>query len=653
MNLQSLVLENFQGIKTASFAFSGHNAAICGDNATGKTTVFNAVTWLLFDKASTGAKGFTPKTKGANGDLHNLNHSARAVFETDDGRFLTIGKTFHEVYKKKKGSPTDEFSGHTTDYFIDGIPVKEKQYTAAIADICDAEQMKILTMPHYFSETMSWDERRKLLLEVCGDISDDEILDEMPELKELLRFPGCTDRYYTVDKFRKISVPKKTAINKELAEIPSRIDEATRSIGDVPDISDSELDTEKEKLERLQERLQASYDDILSGDEGTAEITKRISEERTRLEIIKGNHAQKEAAANSEIKLRITERKSELSASETRLDGLKRFKTYKENELKILKEKRAALMNEYNAEAAKQFDESSAVCPTCGREYSKDKVSEFRERFNIVKSEKLSELNKLGKTTASKDMINDTQTEIDRTDSDIAEAEKEISRFKSDIEAFQNQTVILPPIEESGEYKECVAIIADLERKKAEKTKLRNERYIAVKNDMDAVRMRIDELNGLRLQKQAAERTKARIAELEKKERDLASEYEQIEKALYLCDEFTKKKVSSLTDKINDKFKNVRFRLFQEQINGGIKEDCEVLIPSKDGRMVPYTFANNAARINAGLEIADALSAHWNVTVPIFIDNAESVTQLADTRMQTIRLVVSEEDKILRLETEE
>lgn len=128
MKLQTLELENFQGIKQADFCFNGQSATIYGDNATGKTTVFNALTWLLFDKASTGAKGFTPKTRTANGDAHNLNHSATATFIMDDGRYTSFTKTFHEIYKKKKGSATSEFSGHTTDYFIDGVPVKEREY---------------------------------------------------------------------------------------------------------------------------------------------------------------------------------------------------------------------------------------------------------------------------------------------------------------------------------------------------------------------------------------------------------------------------------------------------------------------------------------------------------------------------------------------
>jgi hypothetical protein len=142
---------------------------------------------------------------------------------------------------------------------------------------------------------------------------------------------------------------------------------------------------------------------------------------------------------------------------------------------------------------------------------------------------------------------------------------------------------------------------------------------------------------------------KQRIEELEAAEKRLSREYEHLQHGVYLCEEFIKTKVSMLTDRINGKFESVRFRLFVEQINGGIKEDCEVMIPA-DGRMVPYTFANNAARINEGLEIIDALSRHWTTSMPVFVDNAESVTKLHPIDSQLMRLVVSETDKTLRME---
>ena len=61
---------------------------------------------------------------------------------------------------------------------------------------------------------------------------------------------------------------------------------------------------------------------------------------------------------------------------------------------------------------------------------------------------------------------------------------------------------------------------------------------------------------------------------------------------------------------------------------------------------------NNGMKINVGIDIINALSRHYGVTVPLFVDNAEGVTRLEESDTQVIRLVVSEHDKELRLEYE-
>ena len=192
MKLLNIKLQNFQGVRSAEFDFGGKSASIYGDNATGKTTVFNAFTWLLFDKASTGAKNFSPKTEGT----HDLDYVAEALIETDDGAQVDLRKVFHEVYKKKRGSQTKEFSGHTTEYYIDGVPTTATEFTSKVNSLVGTEeQMKMLTMPDYFPQTLSWQDRRKILLEVCGDVSDADVIENTPELKEagfsrMLLMPG-------------------------------------------------------------------------------------------------------------------------------------------------------------------------------------------------------------------------------------------------------------------------------------------------------------------------------------------------------------------------------------------------------------------------------------------------------------------------------
>ena len=284
MKLTYLKLENFQGIRDMSIFFDGHNASIYGDNGTGKTTVYNAITWLLFDRSSTGTKNYSPKTKNANGDEHYLDHSSEATFSQPDGTKITLKKTLKEVYKRKRGSASEEFDGHTVDYFINGVPVKEKDFTAAVNGWFggDPERAKILTSPHYFSESFPWEKRRATLVEICGDISDEDIIngtDELSDLISILTVPGNPNARYSPDEYRKIASSRKSEINKQLATIPARIDEANKAIPVTPTETESELKNKLFGYElRLSELHALSQDETAGRLREESELNRQIAE---------------------------------------------------------------------------------------------------------------------------------------------------------------------------------------------------------------------------------------------------------------------------------------------------------------------------------------------------------------------------------------
>lgn len=282
-----------------------------------------------------------------------------------------------------------------------------------------------------------------------------------------------------------------------------------------------------------------------------------------------------------------------------------------------------------------------------------DKVSKMREDFNLNKSRCFEDINRRGKNEASKSAIAAIDAEIAALQAEKIEAESKAEKAKARAEELTGQRIIPVPFEQTEIYTTLTAQIGDIQAKIADEGKCIAEAVSAVDAKIRVTSDAIREEQDKRMQLTMAENQRRRIGELEKQEQLLASEYEELEKGLYLCDLFTKAKVATLTERINGKFKNVSFRLFQEQLNGGLKEDCEVMIPRDDGVMVPFSFANNAARINAGLEIINTLSEHWGIHMPVFIDNAESVTHLIGTDTQIIRLVVSEADKKLRLEVDE
>lgn len=658
MKLLTLRLENFQGLKSEEFNFNGKSASIYGDNATGKTTVFNAITWLLFGKASTGAKNYTPKTKGPDGDLHYLDHAAEATFKLNDGRIITLRKVFHEVYKKKRGSATEEFDGHTIDFYIDGVPTKEKEYEATMLSLCggSTEKMKMLTMPNYFPEEMSWDARRKILLEICGDVSDEDVINSTPELKDLpnyLLMPGTIDQYYTVDEYKKIASAKKTEINKQLQEIPGRIDEAQRAIPDITGLDPKVIDQKIQELNKQKSDIEMEKVQALSGDLTTMVIRKQISEANTRLAEARAAYAAKTSSLNEGTYAAINSLKRDQITVTNRIQDAKADLERTQRTIERLKSHRESLINDYMAIQKETWDESKETCPTCHRPLPEEEIQKLREAFNLQKSRRLEQINLQGQRECSKEMIAELEEKANALREQIRKDEQLIEDYELQLKALQSQLKTPAPFESTEEYAQMMAEIARL--REEENSKNGQAEAIAAKytEKIQALNEQIREQEQLKTKIFIAESQKERIAELTAREKELSRQYEELERGIYLCEVFTKTKVKLLDDKINSKFKTVRFRLFQEQLNGGIKDDCEVMIPTEDGRMVPFTFANNAARINAGLEIIDTLSKHWNLAMPVFIDNAESVTRLLKMDTQVIRLVVSEPDKKLRLKVDE
>lgn len=650
MKIKSLRLENFQGIARAEFDFDGLSASIYGDNATGKTTIFNAVTWLLFDKASTGAKNFTPKTKGPGGDLHNLDHSAEAAFIMPSGEIAIFKKVYHEVWKKKRGSSTEEFDGHTVDFFIDGVPVKEKQYTGTLQNYCGGiERMKILTMPDYFSEVMPWDERRKILIELCGDVTDADVIrssEELAELDTLLRKPGAGGQSYSVEEYKKIAAARKSEINKQLQALPGRIDEAQRAIPE----SSSSVEDLKIELHNAVEETGACrrYIDGIRLRAGNATKTA-LADARAELAQAKADYIKRTADAAAGAQEALRGINGEIREAVIRADDARADAERLRRNIERMTDLRESILQEYRDAAAETFDEARTICPTCGQPLPRQRVDELRADFNQRRSERLAAINARGKKEASKDMIASMEAEVRKLEATAAASDEDAEAAREKLKEAEAGIESFPPFEDTAEFKALQVRITAYEMAASAEDQGKAGEMEEANRRLEACLTKENDIRGQIVQMEAAERQRTRVAELEADEKRLGAEYESLDRGVWLCDEFTKAKVKMLTSRIDSKFSNVRFRLFQEQLNGGVKDDCEVLIPGDGGRMVPYAFANNAARINAGLEIIGVLADHWEMEMPVFIDNAESVTHLARAWTQTIRLVVSEQDKQLRL----
>ena len=660
MKLIRMALENFKGIKKAEFNFGGFDANIYGANGTGKTTVFDAFTWLLFGKASEERANFSPKTITAEGAAHNLDHNVECDIEID-GTTTTFKRVYHEVYKKTRGYAEAVLSGHTTDYYINGVPKKEKEYQKFWAEVFDSdEEVKLLTMPAYFAEQLHWEKRRSILLEICGNISDLAIMDTDTELKELSALIGSN----SVDEYKKIIKAQKTTINKKLELIPARIDEATKAIPDkLPTDSKEALEQAAANLRKAISEAEAERASIIAGDDKEAHTRTEIAELNATLAEAKAEYAEKQRAADDAALCRVQEIQKLLADAEGCLSKYTRTLEQAKQYVADIESKRNDIMAAHKAKQAEKahaevelFDESSTVCDKCGQALPADKVLDLKALFNERKSNRLSELTaemndlvERGRNEASKEMLADAKAEVEEYERKINGTLETISAIKSDLDYAQitANTEKMPPFETTDEYKQLAAKIEALKNSKHEapNTQTIDDKLTDLRIDEETTMASIAALETEAVQK-------ARIAELEQEEKELGKQFEEAERALYLCEKFTRVKAALLNDKINEHFSTVKFQLFKQNItNDGIDDICDVLVPTSTGAFVPFSDANKAARLNAGIEIIGVLGEYYGVELPIFVDNAESVTHIVSTKGQLIRLVVSESDRELRLET--
>ncbi|WP_201319094.1 AAA family ATPase [Paenibacillus sp. EPM92] len=649
IELISLALRNFKGIRDFKLETDGKNVRVYGDNAAGKTTIFDSFTWLTFDKDSQNKKDFAIKTLDAGGvPLHNLEHEVEGVLLID-GKRRTLRKVFTEKWTRKRGSTTSEFTGHETAYFIDGVPVKKSEYTEFVDSIMNEEIFKLLTNPSYFNEQLDWKNRRKTLLDVAGDISDSDVIAGKSVLKDLPAILG--DR--CIDDHRKVITAKRSEINKELEKIPVRIDEAVRSKPDTAGLSEDCL---QQKLEALKTHIadkEAELFRIQSGGEITVKEKRKLEIESELLQI--KNQIQSGSMD------RVSVKRNEVSELKRQADEIR----YEIRRCEDQKARNGAAILDNKAEADRQREEWFKVdgetftsshnsnCAACGQALPEYQVKAAHDKvianFNRSKAERLDVISTKGKAA---------KAEAERLDKENAELKTKIEKFNGDLEAVTNKL-------QSAEAELNRLAVPDVDRdplyiqKKQEKDAIEREILglrSSVQSKVEAAR---SELSKLRLDAEALEQNKAkfaqvvtidnRIKDLRAQEKTLAAEYERLEKELFLTEEFIRTKVTMLESKINSKFKYARFKLFEQQINGGLQEVCETL-----GDGVPYSSGlNRAAQTNVGLDIINTLSEHYGITAPIFIDNAEAVTRLIETKGQQICLIVSAADKQLRVEASE
>ena len=634
MKLVQLNLQNFKGIEFGDFRFT-NNTIIRGDNATGKTTVFDALCWLLFGKDSLDRADFQIKTLKNGEPVHNVNHMVQAAFDNEDGTGFTLKRIYREKYSNPRGGEV-KLTGHTTDYFINDVPSKEKEYKAFINNMINEDVFKLITNPLFFDEQYTWQNRRKLLLEMCGDVDDASVINSKDELKRLTELLNGR----SVDEQRKIIASKKTAINKELDMIPVRIDEAVKC-KPTPLEAEQKLKDDIATIETAIKQLEEDKSVIVNGLDG-AERTAKIREVKRKLADRKSQlmneHTDKERRLGHNYQLSLTK----LQMAECERDRYKDREYELDTQIKQEEARIDKLQAEFDEFNQSQFNKE--LCPTCGQELPASKYEELQAKFNKNKAEKLEEWQALIDSAKALKQNYIEQKELMQVKADgMCSQIEELTNDKDKKEKAMNEVgeVDLDNDVQVNDLKaELFMLELDEDNTSDDQLKRIDSELSELADKRSTLQTELTKYDVIR------DITK-RINELEQEQQRLINEKNLVDETAFLLDEFVKAKVEMLEDTINKHFTITTFKMANVLVNGSVEDCCETMV---DG--VPYRSLNNAARINAGIDIINALTKFYNVTAPVFIDNAEAVTKFVNCNSQTIKLIVDETCKELCVDLE-
>ena len=650
MKILSLTLENFRSIKNLTVNFDGRDADVLGANGTGKTTIANAICWLLIDRPMTDESDFTPKTEGT----HGLNHKASMTVELPNGQRMTLAKDFYEKWTRRRGASVEEFTGNVTDYYIDGVKHKKKEYTEVLETACgiDIERVKMLMVLGYFADTMKTDEKRRILFEMTRAFTDMDVIaanEELEGIEDFFLMPGTEDQHYTVEQWKKIATEQRKKLNKDLETIPARIDEASKNVAEnVEDVDalNAELNRLEEKKATLEEQKRS-----LSTEAGKQEATSAaLAGLEVDLAKQRAAYIEQSTAANRELSAEIDRMTKDRREISDRLDTLRRKHEDNLRALTRMQEERAKLMEEYAAVQSRQWNAGAEICPTCHQTLPQNIIEELRAKFNEMNATEKEDINRRGQA-CSKDKIDALTVEIDTQAADITAMENTVREMENGIGSLKAIITTPPPFEETEAYREITARMEELRDRRRIHESAADGVVNGYERDIAAVREEIAALHLRMAKAKASEDSRRRVGELRQELKSAAEEMEYLEQGLHLCEEFIRTKARMVTDSINSCFKSIRFRLFRDQINGGLKEVCEPLIEDAlHGGWVDYRSANYAAQVNAKLDIVSTLMKHYGVHLPVLMDQGESVTRPLAVDEQLIRFIVSPKHKEVKVE---
>lgn len=655
-----LELTNFKCYRHKEFTFNDDVTVIRGRHGLGKTTTADAIFWCLFGKNSMEQHNFSIKTRDTSGqEIPHLDHAVDMTLQIEDAfgqRDITLRRTVKEVWVKKRGTTEQVLKNNTTEYLVNGDNVTAKDYEAYISGLVTEELFRTITNPQYFP-SLKWNIQRDFLSRLAGDISADDIAND-EELRDLVRQLGPDQDIIAHRKHLSYQIKK---VKEKLDKIPVRLEEQNKALPELLDWTSISMETEKVKADigKADNEIIA----IKSGGGADVErenirseinavqqqLDKINADERNRLQQLNSEHIQKISNLSVQFNNLLTTQRD----LESKLQTLKPLadSVWKNAEQRFAEEQE--YVRKHWPDTQRQFADSEQThCPVCHQPLPPDQMAEAEQKFNLYKAElkqKLNDRAAKAKTdlAEAKKLAEEYERQYSETEQNISSVKQLINETFAQKQKLEKQT--LPTLEETlaenDKYKELVASKSQLEEKIRqtnldEEAKKHLEELQAKKEQLGKT---LAYLNAKLSSKYQYDRIQQLIADINAEQQQLIEQLSDLERQEDVARRYTERHGQLLEERINAKFSLVRWRMFRTVNNGGEPFDepyCECYV---DG-IAYHDGLNQAARLNAGLDIINCLCRHYDVSAPIVIDQSESVLTYLPTEGQQIRLQVADTD---------
>lgn len=629
-------IENFCGIKQLDTPLYDRTS-IKGRNAVGKSTIRNAIFWVLYNKLSDGSSPDGIRPHDENGvDIDFIDISVTLTLDVD-GREITLSKKQRQKWTKPHGQQEKRFDGNVNEFEINGIPKKQKDF-----DLYIEENIAPMEMLMFCTNAMAFlgldnKKRRAKLLSLEKEFSDADVVatdKKYAPIADMLK-DGTVDEL--IARSKKVIKSK----NDELKTIPARIDELEKQKVDI-DVAELELGRNalKEQIaenKAKQEDISKELDEQQKASDGVLELKFELNDLQRKanesLEKQRGDIGSEQWDKQKELG------KIEQQIKLNRQDIEHAEKAIERNTILL-----NATRDNWTSANERVFDENSLVCSYCGQEYPEEKKEQLRAEFESHKKEELADITVRGNEL--KAAIDKDKKEIEQLKATLAENKKAEIELETQISELETRYKALPESIDISDTEEYKAIQMQIAEKEAAMQKGNNADEIrqSLKAEAEDLQSHLTEIEKQIAKSENNAKLDDRIEELHAEQREISQKVADEERLLDLLESFNRAKVNLLTDRVNRHFELVKWQMFKPQINGGYAEVC---IPTIGGTSYDGLL-NNGNKILAEIDICKALQRVNDVVCPIMADNAESVDswRIPQTESQMLLFMRTDYEKL-------